>query len=78
MDDKLIPVEVVLQDMESDSGMVASGARDYFLHHYVSAEDYEQTKAKFDKQDRQQGIVALLFLLSPVILFAVLCLTKGV
>ena len=29
----LIPIETVLDDMESDCGIVASAARDYFLVH---------------------------------------------
>lgn len=39
--DDLIPIETVLDDMESDCGIVASAARDYFL---VRRDEYRGDK----------------------------------
>ena len=45
----LIPIETVLDDMESDCGIVASAARDYFLVHRDEYRGDKNVNSKYGK-----------------------------
>lgn len=59
----LIPLEIVLNDMENDNGMVASAARDYYKLHYASEEEINQ----MEKEDHDNYIFSC-------VMFGVPCL----
>lgn len=59
-EEKLIPLERVLDDMYQDKGIVSWAARDYYYENYAT----EEEKRQMDIEDKIQTIVAWLFVLS--------------
>lgn len=63
----LIPLEIVLNDMENENGMVASAARDYYKRYYAS----EAEVKKMDKEDHDNYIFSCIMFGIPCLMLLV-------